>query len=61
MITGGFICLFKDSSDRVPRSVGSYIDGSVELRDMQRGDFAEGCLQMMKGLLAFISPLDNHP
>ena len=60
MITCGFINLFKDSSDRVPRSVGSYVEGSVELRHMQRGDFAEGRLQVMEGLLALVSPLDTN-
>ena len=60
MIAGGFVNLFQDSSDCVPGCVGSYVEGFVELRHMQRGDFAEGRLQMMEGLLAFVSPLDTH-
>ena len=60
MIAGGFIKLFKNSSDRVPGCVGSYVEGFVEFRHMQRGDFAEGRLQVMEGLLAFISLLDTH-
>ena len=60
MIAGGFINLFKDSSDRAPGCVGSYVEGFVEARHKQRGDFADGRLQVMGGLLAFISPLDTH-
>ena len=60
MIAGGLINLFKDSSDRVPRSVGSNVEGSVKLGHMQRGDFTEGRLQVMEGLLALVSPLDTN-
>ena len=60
MIAGGGTNLFKKCSDRVPGCVGSYVEGFVEFRHMQRGDFAEGDPQVMEGLLAFISPLDMH-
>ena len=60
MIAGGFINLFKDGSDRVPECNGSDLEGFVEFRHMQRGDFAEDRLQVMEGFLAFIGPLDKH-
>ena len=60
MIQGGFSNLFKDGSDRLPGCVGSFIEGLVEFRHMQRGDFAEGRPQVMERFLAFICPLVTH-
>ena len=60
MIADGFINLFKDGSHRVPGCVASYVEGFLEFWHLQRGDLADGRLQVMEGFLAFIGPLDTH-
>ena len=60
MIAGGSINLFKDGSNRVPGSVGSYVEVFVAFWHMQCGGFAEGRLQVMEGFLELIGPLDTQ-